>query len=197
MRIRKTVVSILTMASMLGLAGASLADSAKKDPAASLQLPITGTVSGGGSFAGTFDLQKFVVRDGQVAALGIVRGTVTSAAGVAVGSALVGPVTLPVQVSAGAPLTTAAPAASVAAPVAAQATCAVLHIDIGAANLNVLGLQVATQPIGLDISGDTGGVLGNLVCTVLDTLNNVVGLVGLLNQILGLLTGLLGAIIPG
>jgi len=72
-----------------------------------------------------------------------------------------------------------------------------LHIDVGAVNLNVLGLQVATQPVALDISGDSAGVLGNLVCTVLDTLNNVVNLVGLLNQILGLLTGLLGAIIPG
>jgi hypothetical protein len=56
---------------------------------------------------------------------------------------------------------------------------------------------VTTQPVVLDISGDSAGVLGNLVCTVLDTLNNVVNLVGLLNQILGLLTGLLGALIPG
>jgi hypothetical protein len=79
----------------------------------------------------------------------------------------------------------------------AAATCPVLHIDIGAVNLNVLGLQVTTQPVVLDISGDSAGVLGNLVCTVLDTLNNVVNLVGLLNQILGLLTGLLGALIPG
>jgi len=81
--------------------------------------------------------------------------------------------------------------------VAAQATCPVLHLDIGAVNLNVLGLVVVTQPIGLDISGDSAGVLGNLVCTVLDTLNSVVDLVGLLNQILGLLTGLLGGLIPG
>ena len=56
---------------------------------------------------------------------------------------------------------------------------------------------MATQPISLDISGDTAGPLGHLVCTILDTLNNVIGLVDLLNQLLGLLTGLLGAIIPG
>jgi hypothetical protein len=185
-------VSALTMGVLLLGAGATRADpGGKKGQAASLQLPITGTVAGGGTFAGTLSVLKFVVRDGQVAAIGMVRGTATSAAGTPLGTALVGPLTLPVQVGPGATL-----APTAAAPVAA-ATCPVLHIDIGAVNLNVLGLQVTTQPVVLDISGDSAGVLGNLVCTVLDTLNNVVNLVGLLNQILGLLTGLLGALIPG
>jgi len=190
---RRMAVSALAMGALLLGAGTTRADPGGKNAqAASLQLPITGTVAGGGTFAGTLSLQKFVVRDGQVAAVGIVRGTVTSAAGVPLGTALVGPLTLPVQVGPAATLAT-----TTAAPVAAQATCQVLHLDIGAVNLNVLGLLVVTQPIGLDISGDSAGVLGNLVCTVLDTLNNVVDLVGLLNQILGLLTGLLGALIPG
>jgi hypothetical protein len=191
---RRMAVSALTMGLMLSFAGTTPAgqgQNGQKDPA-SLQLPITGTVAGGGTFAGTLSLQKFVVRDGQVAAVGIVRGTVTSAAGVPLGTALVGPLTLPVQVGPGPTVAT-----TTAAPVAAQATCQVLHLDIGAVNLNLLGLVVVTQPIGLDISGDSAGVLGNLVCTVLDTLNSVVDLVGLLNQILGLLTGLLGALIPG
>jgi hypothetical protein len=188
-------VSALTMGLMLSLAGNAPADPGQKgqnkdEQAPALQLPITGTVAGGGTFAGTLSVLKFVVRDGQVAAIGMVRGTATSAAGTPLGTALVGPLTLPVQVG---PATLAPTSA---APIAA-ATCQVLHIDIGAVNLNVLGLQVATQPVALDISGDSAGVLGNLVCTVLDTLNNVVNLVGLLNQILGLLTGLLGAIIPG
>ena len=61
-------------------------------------------------------------------------------------------------------------------------------------NLNVLGLQVTTQPISIDVSGDSTGtnVLGNLICTILTTVNNVVGLVNLLNQLLGLLGGLTG-----
>ncbi len=164
----------------------------KDEQAAPLQLPITGTLAGGGTFAGTLSVQRFVVRDGQVAAIGMVRGTATSAAGTPLGTALVGSLTLPVQVGPGATMAT-----TTAAPVAAQATCPVLHLEIGAVNLNVLGLQVTTQPIVVDIPGDSAGVLGNLVCTVLDTLNNVVGLVDLLNQLLGLLTGLLGALIPG
>ncbi len=80
--------------------------------------------------------------------------------------------------------------------VAQQATCQVLHLDVGAVNLNVLGLQVTTLPIAIDLSGDSAAPLGNLVCTILDTLNNVVGLVDLLNQLLGMLTGLVGGLVP-
>lgn len=189
---RRMAVSALAMGVLLLGAGATQADQGKKGQEASLQLPITGTVAGGGTFAGTLSLQKFVVRDGQVAAIGMVRGTVTSSAGAPLGTVLVGPLTLPVQVGPGAAMATTS-----AAPVVAQATCQVLHLDIGAVNLNVLGLLVVTQPISLDISGDSAGVLGHLVCTILDTLNSVVGLVDLLNQLLGLLTGLLGGLIPG
>jgi len=77
-----------------------------------------------------------------------------------------------------------------------QATCQVLHLEVGAVNLNLLGLQVTTLPIAIDLSGDSAGVLGNLVCTILETLNNVVGLVDLLNQLLGVLTGLVGGLVP-
>jgi hypothetical protein len=187
-------VSAVSMGLLLLGAATTPADQGEKGgkrQEASLQLPITGTIAGGGTFAGTLSVLKFVVHDGQVAAIGMVRGTATSAAGIPLGTALVGPITLPVQVGPGVTTMTSA-----AAPVAAQATCQVLHLDLGAVNLNVLGLVVTTQPITLDISGDTAGVLGNLVCTVLDTLNNVVGLVALLNQLLGSLTGLLGGLLP-
>ena len=56
--------------------------------------------------------------------------------------------------------------------------------------------MITTQPISIDLSGDSSAPLGNLVCTVLETLNNVVGLVGLLNQLLGALTGLVGGLLP-
>ena len=77
---------------------------------------------------------------------------------------------------------------------AQASTCGVLHLDLGAVTLNVLGLQVTTQPISIDVSGTSGGsnVLGQLICTILDTVGNVIGLVNLLNQILGLLGGLTG-----
>jgi len=205
----RTAVSALSMGLLLSGAGSALADQANKGEKAKrspLELPVTGiaTAPDGakGTFAGTFSLQRFATRDGKtVVAIGMMTGVVTIDAGDpgAAKSVLAGPIDLPVQVSPAGPITTMTAPTGVAAasPVVAAATCQVLNVALGAANLNVLGLQVATQPIVLDISGDSAGVLGNLVCTVLDTLNNVVDLVGLLNQILGLLTGLLGAIIPG
>ena len=116
----------------------------------------------------------------------MVSGAVAGAA-----TALVGPVALPVAVGPG-----SQGAAASNSLVAQQATCQVLHLEVGAVNLNVLGLQVTTLPIAIDLSGDSAAPLGNLVCTILDTLNNVVGLVDLLNQLLGVLTGLVGGLIP-
>jgi len=80
-----------------------------------------------------------------------------------------------------------------------QASCDVLHLDLGAINLNVLGLQFVTSPITLDLTAtsDAGGVLGQLICTALETVGNVIGLVDILNSILGLLTGLLGGLTGG
>jgi len=153
---------------------------AQKDP--SLSLPVA---SADGTFTGTFSINRFEVRNNAIVAVGVVRGSIAGA-----GSVLVGEVAAPVTVAAA-----SAPAAASKAAVAQQAaTCGVLHLDIGALNLNVLGVMVATQPISIDLSGDPAAPLGNLVCTIESTLNNVVGLVGLLNQLLGVVTGLVGGL---
>lgn len=159
---------------------------AKDSSAGSLQLPVT---SAAGNFSGTFTVNRFEVRNNAVVAVGVVRGSIPGA-----GSAFVGEVAAPVTVG-----TASAPAAASGAAAAPQAaaTCQVLHLDIGAVNLNVQGLIVATQPISIDLSGDSAAPLGNLVCTIESTLNNVVGLVGLLNQLLGVLTGLVGGLTGG
>jgi hypothetical protein len=152
-----------------------------------LQLPISGTIASGGTFTGTFTLNRFAARDGRVMAIGIVRGTATSAVGVSLGTALAGPVELPVTVGPHSQSATEAVAQQ-------QQTCNVLHLDLGATNLDALGLQVTTMPIGIDLTGTGQGtdVLGRLICLVLETVGNVLGLVNLLNQILGLLGGLAG-----
>jgi hypothetical protein len=199
MMIGKMAVSALSMGLLLGAAGTAPADQEKKEhnkKEASLQLPITGSFDGG-TFAGTLSIEKFAATpDGKkVVAIGFVRGTATSSAGAPLGTVVAGPISLPVsRPEPGDPIVTTT---AVGAAVVAQATCQVVHIELGAVNLNVLGLTVTTQPIVLDLSGDTAGPLGNLVCTLLETVNTVVGLVDLLNQILGLLTGLLGGILPG
>jgi len=176
-------VSIPIALLLLATAGmASQSDKQGNDGSSPLQLPVT---SADGKFAGTLSIQRFEVRDNGVVAIGMMRGSIAGK-----GSAL-GEVVAPVMVE-----PASAPASAGAAPVAPQATCPVLHLNIGAANLNVQGVTVATQPINIDLSGDSSAPLGNLVCTVQSTLNSVVGLVGLLNQILGLVTGLVGGLVP-
>ena len=153
-----------------------------------LEVPIAGAVAGGGTFSGTVTINEFKARDGQVVAMGIVKGSLTTAAGTPAGTALAGPIAFPVQVSPG------GQAASVRTDVTPQATCDILHLEIGAVTLNLLGLQVTTLPIGIDISGDSSGLLGQLICLILATLGNVLRLIDLLNLLLGLLTGLVGLI---
>jgi len=87
-------------------------------------------------------------------------------------------------------------AAGVASP---AATTQVLNLHLGPINLNVLGLQVKTSPICLDISAQSGpgNLLGNLLTNVANLLNGgtPIGTIlgGLTNQQLStLLTGLTG-----
>jgi len=155
-------------------------------------------------------VQRFAARDNQIVAVGMISGTVVAADGNPVGTLLNGPIEVPVAASQGT-LTGVAPSGAAARPVGeaepqalpegvilaqAQQTCGVLHLEFGAITLNVLGVVVTTSPISLDISGETGGtnVLGTLVCQILGTLTNVANLIGLLNQLLGLLGGLTGGV---
>jgi len=91
----------------------------------------------------------------------------------------------------------AVPDAGVRVILAQASTCGVLHLELGAVDLNLLGVVVATTPVAIDINGDTGGPLGNLVCRILATIDNVAGLVNLLNSLLGVVTGLLGGLTGG
>jgi hypothetical protein len=171
-----------------------------------LVLPLTGVGTGGVTFNGTVAVQRFVQRDGEVFAIGAVSGSLSGPAG-PIGTSVYLPVAFPVHVGDG--LTARAEHGLIhpaslssldhgARVILAQAsTCGVLHLALGAVNLNLLGVVVATTPVTIDINGDTGGPLGNLVCTILATVNNVVGLVKLLNSLLGVVTGLLGGLTGG
>jgi len=82
-------------------------------------------------------------------------------------------------------------------------TCPILNLHLGPINLDVLGLNVDTSEICLDITADpSGGLLGNLLCGVANLLNGgtplgtiLGGLSGTqLNQLLGGITGLLNGV---
>ena len=140
---------------------------APKSPATSI--PVVGTVVGGGAFSGVLNITSFAVQNGQVVAVGTVSGVVTNAAGIA--TSAFSAFSVPVSVT--------------------QATCAILHLDLGPLSLDILGLQVHLNQIVLDISAQpgAGNLLGNLLCAVAGLLDNPNGLAKILNDILTALLG--------
>jgi hypothetical protein len=74
-------------------------------------------------------------------------------------------------------------------------TCPILHLDVGPIFLDLLGLQVRTNEIVLDVTAvaGPGNLLGNLLCAVVHLLDqNPLGaaVTNLLNQINRILAGL-------
>src|SRR5205807_10388442 len=77
--------------------------------------------------------------------------------------------------------------------------CPILHLRINAIHLDLLGLNVDTSNICLDVTAHHGALLGDLLCDVANLLNGGSPLGGILggltgtdlNTLLGGLTGLL------
>jgi len=158
-----------------------------------LTLPLAGTTSGNGTFSGTLAISGVGSDSSGVFVEGLVTGTVTRANKTPLGTIVSVPVRLPLQGNWPRGLAQQAPGDSI---VLAQATCGILHLEIGAVNLNALGVVVATSPIALDVSGDTAGPLGALVCSILNLVGGLAGLVNLLTSLLGALGGALGGAVP-
>ena len=149
------------------LAAPSIASAQAKAPASPLSLPVAGSGTAG-TFTGTFQLQRFATNSaGQLVASGFLSGVVTNAAGATTSVART--ITLPATVT--------------------QATCDILHLDLGPLDLNILGLQIDLSRIVLDITAQSGAgnLLGNLLCAVANLLNSPGPLADLLNRILAIL----------
>jgi len=149
------------------LANTSAATPATATAAQGLQIPVNFSSPNGG-FTGVFTLTRFIVSNGQVAAVGTLTGTVTNAAGQTVG-AIARNITLSL--------------------ININATCDILHLELGPIDLNLLGLVVHVDKIVIDIDAQSGpgNLLGNLLCAVANLLNAngpLSTLVNLLNQIL-------------
>lgn len=146
-----------------------------------LSIPVTGA-STGGTFTGIFQLQKFVAQQNDVLATGLLTGTVKMADGTA--ASVVRTVSMPVTVGQAAGTT-----APLTQAVATQASCGILHLELGPISLDLLGLQVDLNQVVLDVAAGpgSGNLLGNLLCSVTGLLDNSIGLATLLNQILAAL----------
>ncbi len=147
---------------------------ASAQPAAShpLTTPISGTLSNGDTFAGTFNITKFVSRSNHLFAVGTASGAVKNASGATVANVASTPAALPVT--------------------NAVASCSILALTLGPLDLNLLGLYVHLNQVVLNITAipGAGSLLGNLLCAITNLLNGgtpLAGLVGILNQILAAL----------
>jgi hypothetical protein len=133
-----------------------------------ISIPVTGS-GGGSTFVGTFDLQRFTVVNGAVSAVGTLTGTVTNALGVV--TSVVRTLAIPLDLG------------------AVQATCDILHLELGPLSLDLLGLNIDLNRVVLDITAQAGAgnLLGNLLCAVAGLLDDPSGLANLLNRILSIL----------
>jgi hypothetical protein len=167
-----------------------------------LALPITGTVSGGANFVGTINIRNFAVQQGVTVAVAAISGAIVDASGVQARTGLRANAVFPVSVSAAAGVSGAAfrpfnRSRAFAAPgfvLASQACGSAAHVEIGASNVNLMGVDVMMNPIVLDVGADSGGLIGSLVCQILGLLGNPTMVTSLLNQLLAQLVGLTGGL---
>ena len=140
-------------------------------------IPVTLTDEAGNVIPGTLDIIRFhkqgqdIVAQGRLTAMGHTK-------------MIKAPVTITQLPPASPSLET--PDSGNQQPVA----CTILDLNIGAIDLNLLGLRVQLAPVDLLITGEpTGGLLGSLLCAVANLLNigNILAVVDILNQILALL----------
>ena len=159
-------------------------------------VPVSGALSDGGSFVGTFTARHIALDEATrtLIVTGMLTGTATAADGAT--TAINQLVTAP-----GSTLSRAAGAAGAAAtlvrPVAMQVTCDVLFLDLGPLHLDLLGLTVDLAEVILDINAvsGAGNLLGNLLCAVvglLDGFGLLAAITQLLDSINAILAGLQG-----
>jgi hypothetical protein len=135
----------------------------------SVSVPITYT-DAFGTFTGTYQITRFATQNGALVAVGNLTGTVTDALGNTLGN-ISQALTLPVSVI--------------------NATCEILHLELGPLDLELLGLNVHLDKVVLDITATPGGgLLGDLLCSLADLLGGS----GSLNAIVRLLNNILGAL---
>jgi hypothetical protein len=159
----------------------------RKNPLAGV--PVEGFAEDGTQvFAGTLTVKKFQQGHGddEIEALAQLEGTLTKNG-------------REHRVTRGVRVPVSIPEAGGGDVSAQQLECEVLNLVLGPISLNLLGLNVqigggedGLDPIAVIITADpTGGILGSLLCSLAGGLGGPLGqIVGLLNQILGILQGL-------
>ena len=171
---------------LLGIAAGSVAATVTTSQAQSVPAGGNGSLSApllnaAGSVIGTLTIRKFAAINNQLHAIAVISAT----DGI---KSLVTTMALPVTAKTG---NTGGVAAA-----QQQAGCPILNLEIGPIDLNLLGLAIITERIVIDIVAvpGPGNLLGNLLCAVAGLLDPGGALTRLLNQLVGLLNQILGAL---
>jgi len=171
--------------------GAGAAHAADQRAALLTNVPVAGTLVGGGTFTGTLTATKITMDQAtrQLTLTGVLNGTAIQGTG-----AIVDVVnqTFTTALSIHRPGT--ASSSSLIQP-AAQASCGILDLVLGPLHLDLLGLVVDLNQVVLDITAvsGAGNLLGNLLCAVvglLDLPGALAAITHILDNINNILSGL-------
>lgn len=174
--------------------GAGAARNADQRAALLTNVPVAGTLVGGGTFTGTMTATKITMDQAtrQLALTGVLNGTAIKGTGEVVDvvnqaftTAL--SINRPGVASAG-----------IIQP-AARASCGILDLVLGPLHLDLLGLVVDLNQVVLDITAVTGAgnLLGNLLCAVVGLLD-IPGALAAITHILDTINNILsGLTVPG
>jgi hypothetical protein len=155
-------------------------------------VPVTGSVTGGGSFVGTLSIQRFAVQSSATVAVAMIAGTVVGVPGLDGATGMRANIAVPVTVNAAVPVAYRYRGYGGARFMPVQCGGAV-NLQIGAGSVvDVMGVQVVLNPAVIDVGANTGSTIGGLVCQALSLLGSPTLLVGVLNQLLAQLVGLSG-----
>ena len=112
-------------------------------------VPVRGTTDNGDRFFGRMDIRRFVDRNDEVQAVGLLSGRMRDADGDLIGRVTDKRVRMPVSAL-------------------QETTCDILHLELGPLDLDLLGLVVHINRIVIDIDAvpGAGNLLGNLLCAI-------------------------------
>jgi hypothetical protein len=160
-----TLIAAVAAFAVMLVGGAGTAAAQDATTKASKVVAMTGTAKNGKKFNGTFTIKRFTQSGGKVYAVGQLKGKLkgrnVKRNGVRV------PATLASQAAAQSSQGQPNPPIGDPIPPTANA-CTILRLDLGAINLNLLGLRLQTRPINLLLEGvrGPGNLLGNLLCAI-------------------------------
>jgi hypothetical protein len=153
--------------------------------------PVTGSVDGT-AFSGQLRVVQFIAKDDKIFAVANLTDVTGNLSSSTINALQGGSYQLPVDFSQ--PQQTSGSGSSSEALV----SCDVLFLQLGPLDLDLLGLVVHLDQVTLDIDAvsDAGNLLGNLLCAIvglldpLSFLQNILQIVTLLNQVIGLIGSL-------